>query len=62
MGVSARDINLIRRHAAYDALFSTLYSIGDPGVDDDDVFILHESLLSADPSGLEGRPGSADPV
>jgi hypothetical protein len=34
--------------------------MGDPGVDDNDVFMLHEELLTADPSGMEGRPGSAD--
>ena len=59
-GVSARDLCLIRRDAAYEAVFGTLYALGDPGVDDDDVFGLHEILLGADPSGMEGRPGSAD--
>ena len=29
------------------------------GVDDGNVFMLQESLLGADPSGKEGRPGSA---
>jgi hypothetical protein len=47
------------REAAYGAVFSTLYGIGDPGVDGDEVFMLHEELLMADPSGMEGRPGSA---
>ena len=46
------------RNTAYEAVFSTLYAIGDPGVDGNDVFMLHEDLLSADPSGMEGRPGS----
>lgn len=62
LGASARDINLIMRDAAYEAVFQTLYAVGDPGVDDGNVFMLHESLLTADPSGLEGRPGSADAV
>jgi len=38
-------------------------SLSDPGVDDDtDVCVLYEELLMADPSGMEGRPGSADAV
>ncbi len=60
LGASAADICLIRRAAAYQATFSTLYAIGDPGVDGDEVFNLFEELLMADPSGMEGRPGSAD--
>lgn len=58
-GATLSDICLIRRQAAYAATFATLYAIGDPGVDDDDVFMLFEELLMADPSGMEGRPGSA---
>jgi hypothetical protein len=58
-GVTLSDICLIRRQAAYAATFATLYAIGDPGVDDDNVFMLFEELLIADPSGMEGRPGSA---
>jgi len=58
-GVSPSDICLIRRDSAYAATFATLYAIGDPGVDDDNVFMLFEELLTADPSGKEGRPGSA---
>lgn len=61
-GVSRKDLCLISRGVAYEAVFGTLYALGDPGVDDDDVFGLHESLLGADPSGMEGRPGSADAV
>jgi len=59
LGASPDDICLVRRDAAYDAVFATLYALGDPGVDGNDVFMLHESLRTADPSGLEGRPGSA---
>ncbi|MFC3715958.1 hypothetical protein ACFONC_07335 [Luteimonas soli] len=58
-GVSPSDICLIRRESAYAAAFATLYALGDPGVDDDNVFMLFEELLTADPSGMEGRPGSA---
>jgi len=58
-GADRRDICLAARWAIYEAVFSLLYMLDDPGVDDGDVFMLHESLLSADPSGKEGRPGSA---
>jgi hypothetical protein len=58
-GATPRDLSLIARHAAYEAVFGTLYAFSDPGVDDDDVEMLHESLISSDPSGREGRPGSA---
>jgi hypothetical protein len=61
-GVSRRDLRFVLRHAAYEAVFGTLYSLSDPGAEDDDVGTLYEGLLSADPSGMEGRPGSADAV
>jgi len=60
LGAQPRDVSLLRRDAAYSAVFQTLYALGDPGVDGDDVFMLFEELLSADPSGLEGRAGSSD--
>jgi hypothetical protein len=59
-GASKRDLCLILRSTAYEAVFSTLYSLGDPGVDGGDVFMLFEELLMSDPSGMEGRPGSAE--
>src|SRR5580704_16181379 len=62
LGASLDDIGLLRRDAAYRAVFATLYALGDPGVDGNEVFMLHEELLTADPSGLEGRPGSAKAV
>jgi hypothetical protein len=46
-GVSARDLCLINRSATYEAVFRTLYAIGDPGVDNDDVFGLYEGLLTS---------------
>ena len=62
-GVSKRDLCLVLRATAYSAVFGTLYSLSDPGSDeDDDVSTLYEELLMADPSGMEGRPGSADAV
>ena len=62
LGASREDICLLRRDAAYRAVFATLYALEDPGVDGNDVFMLHEDLLTADPSGLDGRPGSAKAV
>ncbi len=58
-GANRRDLCLIARHASYEAVFQILYMLDDPGVDNDDNKMLHESLLAADPSGKEGRPGSA---
>jgi hypothetical protein len=58
-GVARRDLCLIARHASYEAAFQVLYMLDDPGVDDDDNKMMHEELLGADPSGREGRPGSA---
>ena len=54
-GVSPSDICTIQRDASYRAVFATLYSLDDPGVEGNDVLMLHESLLEADPSGKEGR-------
>lgn len=48
-GVSAEDICLIYRTATYEAVFGTLYAIGDPGVDNNDVFGLYE-ILGTSPS------------
>jgi hypothetical protein len=48
----------VARAAAYSSAFGTLYAPGDPGVDDNDIEMRHESLLTADPSGKDGRPGS----
>ena len=61
-GASRRDLSLVLRYVAYEAVFGTLYAINDPGVDNHDVFMLHEHILMADPSGMDGRPGSADAV
>ena len=48
-GVSQDDIRLLLRSAAYEAVFGTLYALDDPGVDDDDLLMLHEELLMAEP-------------
>ena len=58
-GASRRDLSLLIRYAAYEEAFSLLYLLCDPGVDEGDLEGLYESLLTADPSGKEGRPGSA---
>jgi hypothetical protein len=62
-GSSRRDLRLVLRHAAYEAVFGTLYALSDPGLDEhDSIGTLYEELLMADPSGTEGGPGSADTV
>jgi hypothetical protein len=43
-GAFRQDLCMVLRASAYEAVFGTLY----------------EELLMADPSGMEGRPGSAD--
>src|SRR5690242_14811245 len=55
LGASRRDLSLLNRFASYEAIFQTLYMFEDPGIDEDDGAMLHESLLSSDPSGKEGR-------
>jgi hypothetical protein len=59
LGADRRDLCLLKRFAHYETTFSLLYRLGDPGIDKNDFEMLHELLLSADPSGKEGRPGSA---
>lgn len=48
-GVPAEDLCLIIRSTTYEAVFGTLYAIGDPGVDDGDVFGLYE-IMATSPS------------
>lgn len=43
-GVSPQDLCLFQSATAYEAVFGTLYAICDPGVDDNDVFGLYESM------------------
>src|SRR5262245_31541797 len=56
LGASKDELSFIARFAAYEASFGLLYMLGDPGIDDGDYEMMHESLLGADPSGKEGRP------
>jgi hypothetical protein len=60
-GASRRDLRLIFRAIAYEAVFATLYSMSDPGLPEDSMG-LQEDLLTSDPSGMEGAPGSIDTV
>jgi hypothetical protein len=60
-GASRRDLCLFARSVSYQAVFSLLYLLGDPGIDPADLEMIYEELLCADPSGKEGRPGSAPP-
>lgn len=46
-GVPAGDLSLLLRFATYEAVFGTLYAIGDPGVDGDDVLGLYEDLATS---------------
>jgi len=46
-GVSPGDLCLIAQLNVYEAVFGTLYALGDPGVDDNDVFGLHEDMLTS---------------
>ena len=62
-GVSRRDLCIVMRSTAYEPAFGTRYSLSEPGSDpDDDVSTLYEELLTAEPSGTGGRPGSADAI
>jgi hypothetical protein len=56
-GVSRRDLSLIVRKARYEAAVTTLYLTSSYQLDP--IKGMHESLLSSDPSGREGRAGSA---
>lgn len=56
-GASKSDLGIVLRYVAYGAVFDTLYCIEESDLDRDNLEGLHEYLLSADPSGREGRPG-----
>lgn len=53
-GASRSDLCLVMRSAAYEAAFGTLYSLSEPG-SDDDLTTLYEELLMADPGGTGGH-------
>lgn len=58
-GASASDLSAISFWSRFDSIATTLRVIENSNVETfEDVLGLHESLLGADPSGREGRPGS----
>jgi len=60
LGATRRELSIIARVGEYNGVFDTLFALdGHPGISHDDMRGLHEYILSADPSGREGRPGSA---
>ena len=62
-GASRRDLRLIFRSIAYEAVFGTIYALSEPGLDEsEDAGALYEELLTAGPTGMEGRPGSIDAI
>ncbi|QNP39720.1 hypothetical protein [Lysobacter solisilvae (ex Woo and Kim 2020)] len=46
-GVSPQDLCTVLHLTAYEAVFGTLYALGDPGVDDDNVFGLYEDMATS---------------
>ena len=59
LGATRRELSLIARVGEYNGIFDAFFALeGFPEVSKD-VRGIHEELLSSDPSGLEGRPGSA---
>jgi hypothetical protein len=61
LGASRRDLSLLCRNAAYLATFGTLIDVQESRITIEELLGLHECLLGSDPSGMEGRPGSAPP-
>ena len=61
LGASRRDLSFLCRHAAYSTTFQTLVDLTEYRFGTQDIGALYEMLLTSDPSGLEGRPGSAPP-
>jgi DNA-binding beta-propeller fold protein YncE len=59
LGASRRDLSLLVRHGAFDEAMSTLYLLSDPGIDDNDVDMLHTQFIDADPNGMAGCLGPA---
>ena len=59
LGADARDLSLVARHASFEAVFQVLYLRMTLAWTATTTRMMHEELLMADPSALEGRPGSA---
>lgn len=58
-GASSEDLCELARFIAYETTFSVLMELGCTGLKPTEIEALHEELLSADPSGNEGRTASA---
>lgn len=52
-GADPHDLSIVSWFAAYEAAFGVLYMLDDPGIDDNASGMLHESLLTAAPDGLD---------
>jgi hypothetical protein len=59
LGATRRELSLLLRVGEYNGVFDALVALEDISRTLEGFRGLHEELLSADPSGLEGRPGSA---
>lgn len=55
LGATREDLSVIARWAGYEAAFSTLFALEDPGVDGG-IEGLYSQLIDADPTGRAGRP------
>ncbi|MCC6790836.1 MAG: hypothetical protein IT336_04075 [Thermomicrobiales bacterium] len=58
LGVDRADLCRIVRANAYETVFGVLHQFEYPGCEGWEIDPLHEEILIADPSGMEGRPGS----
>ena len=58
LGATREELSRIVRWASFEASFILLDMLRDPSIDKSDYEQLQQSLLEADPSGREGRPGS----
>ena len=57
-GIDAATLGCVAVWHRYESCFNTLKILAECFAEADETFGLHESILGADPSGLEGRPGS----
>jgi len=57
-GFTREEIGRLARHATFACAHSLLHSLDEEGLLTRRASCMHEDLLSSDPSGMEGRPGS----
>lgn len=55
-GVSPQDLCMVSRLTAYEAVFGTLYALGDPGVEDGDVSGLYEIIGTSPGADFDPAP------